>query len=48
MPHKLPKLTIKRLGLLMLHKTYPGEAVDGVTAWVAERRREKEEEEQKK
>jgi hypothetical protein len=34
--------------MLMLHRTYPGEAVDSVAAWIVERRREKEEEAQKK
>jgi hypothetical protein len=32
----------------MLHKIYPGEAVDAVSSWIAERRKEKEEEERKK
>jgi hypothetical protein len=34
--------------MLMLHRMYPGEALDSAEAWVAEKRKEKEEEERKK
>lgn len=32
----------------MLHRMYPGEAVDSAEAWVAEKRKEKEAKESKK
>ena len=35
-------------GMLMRHREYPGEAVDGVAAWVEEKRKEKAADEQKK
>jgi hypothetical protein len=34
--------------MLMAHREYPGEAVDGVAAWVQAKRQEKEDEERKK
>jgi hypothetical protein len=40
--------TAALLGMLMLHRMYPGEALDSAEAWVAEKRKEKEEEERKK
>lgn len=35
------------LGMLMGHRDYPGEAVDAVDEWVAEKRKEKEEDDRK-
>jgi hypothetical protein len=32
----------------MLHKLYPGEALDSAEAWVDEKRKEREEEEERK